>query len=160
MSIETRLVVAAVGSRLAHDDAVGLELVEALIPPAGVTRLLWEDADALTLAHELLQLSHPLLLIDCADLGLPAGQWRHLDLAEVRLGQAWGSVSCHGLGLAEALEIARQLGFEQRVQLFLVQPYDLLPGSGLSPEMRLRFPELQQALQATVAQLLPREDAA
>ena len=153
MSIEATLTVVGIGSRLSRDDAIGLELVQALSAPPGVGVLLWEDADALTLAHELLQLTTPLLVVDCADMRLAPGTWRSFPLDGSA--QAWsGSViSTHGLGMAEALTIARQLGFQQPVKVFGVQPFDIRPGTGLSTPMAQRLESLQQALRETVADL-------
>jgi hypothetical protein len=59
------------------------------------------------------------------------------------------SVSTHGLGLAEGLELARTLGFNQPASIFGIQPFDLSPGQGLTPEMTSRFPLLLAALRET-----------
>jgi hypothetical protein len=56
------------------------------------------------------------------------------------------SVSTHGMGLAEGLELARTLGFDQSARIFGVQPFDLSPGQGLTPEMTSRFPSLLDSL--------------
>lgn len=155
MSIERRLTVAGIGSLLSRDDAIGLELVRDLPTPSGVETLLWEDADALTLAHELLQLATPVLIVDCADMRLAPGSWRAFSLDDAGLAPATDAVSTHGLGLAEALAIARQLGFGQTLRVFGVQPYDIRSGAGLSAAMAGRLGVLRQALGETVAGLLP-----
>jgi hypothetical protein len=55
--------------------------------------------------------------------------------------------------MAEALTIARQLGFQQPVKVFGVQPFDIRPRTGLSAPMAQRLDALQQALRETVADL-------
>ncbi|MBF0626663.1 MAG: hydrogenase maturation protease [Magnetococcales bacterium] len=149
--------VIGVGSRGARDDAIGLLLVEALAQSTaspGLTPLLWEDADALTVAHDLLALTEPVLIVDCANMGLEGGAWRHFRPRDGELKITRDALSTHGLGMAEALEIACGLGFDHPVRVFGVQPFDLSPQPGLTPEMAQRMPELLTGLQTVVTRLL------
>ena len=149
------LVVAGIGGRLASDDGIGVALVEALQadPPAGVRPVSWADTDALTLTEELLQLDAPVLLVDCADLASGPGTWRLLPRTEIRLGTGWSSVSSHGFGLAEALELADGLGLREAVHLFCVQPFQRRAGEGLSADMSRLFSSLETALRASIDEL-------
>jgi len=152
-----RLTVAGVGSFLSCDDAIGLRLVEAYARqplPSGVTTQPWEDADALTLADNLLESDEPLLLVDCADMGLTAGSWRVFAGDEARFRCHSDALSTHGLGVAEALAIARELGREAAVHLFGVQPFDLSPRPGLSDGMQECFAALFTALSESVDTIL------
>lgn len=151
-----RLVVAGLGCRLRGDDAVGLALVAGFAPPPGVERCLWEDADALTLAHDLLELQAPVLLVDCARMGLKAGAWRCFRADEARLAMMAGVVSSHGPGLSEALALAKALGFDGAAHIFGVEPASLEYGAGLSPMMTARLPALRRALVETVDGMLQR----
>jgi hydrogenase maturation protease len=161
--------VVGLGSEVAGDDAIGLALVEkvrerlesprrvplraAASDDEPVACVLWPDADALTVAHDLLEMTGAVLLVDCADMGLAPGSARLLGAAEVRVKVKHSPVSVHGLGLAEALELARRLGFTQPVHFFAVQPYDLAPGTGLSAEMAARLPELVVDLEGAARRL-------
>jgi hydrogenase maturation protease len=156
--------VVGLGSELAGDDAIGLILVRQLrerldqgprpVPiRAAATCLLWPEADALTIAHDLLAMNDAVLLVDCADMGLPPGSARLLAGAEVRLQVKHSPVSVHGLGVAEALELARRLGFAHPVSFFAVQPYDLRPGTGLSADMAARVPGLLAELERAARDL-------
>lgn len=147
------LTVAGVGSHLRGDDAVGLRLVERLPDCGQVARVLWEDADALSLTHELLGLDGPALIVDCADMGLPPGEFRVFDETAVRLVTRADTVSTHGFGLADALALARELGFGQAVTFFGVQPQQLELAGELSPLLAARFDALRSALASTVAGL-------
>ncbi|MBF0137094.1 MAG: hydrogenase maturation protease [Magnetococcus sp. DMHC-1] len=152
----TDFIVVGIGSRYGRDDAIGLALVEALPTISDqhrVTSLLWEDADALTLAHDLLELSGPVLIVDCADMGLESGAWRFFSWAAEEDQPHRSSISTHGLGMAEAIALARGLGFVHAVHVFGIQPFDLSPVPGLTPEMRERFPHVLAALVATVDRL-------
>lgn len=152
-----RLTVAGIGSPVSCDDGVGLTLVRAWSENTrlpGVTACLWEDADALTLAYRLLESRQPVLIVDCADMGLESGCWRLFSEGNAVLNMQFRTLSSHGLGLAEALSIGRALGLSREVHLFGVQPFDLAPICGLSPEMKDCLPGLLEALQETVESLV------
>lgn len=148
-----RVLVAAVGSRACGDDAVGLVLAERLRGDAGVDVALWEDRDALDVAGALLEGDGPVVLVDCADMGLPPGSWRLLGEGVAR--DHRDTVSTHGLGLADALTLARALGCERDVRLFGVQPFDVRPGRvGLSEGLAGGLEELVRALREVVGQVV------
>lgn len=158
LPVNNNLTVIGLGSRHSRDDAVGLVLVESLRDwgvGVRVTTQLWEDADALTLAHDLLALTGPALVVDCADMGLAGGEWRFFQEGTQPILQKNGSVSTHGLGLASALTLARGLGYEHPVWLFGVQPFDLSPAFGLTPDMENHLAVLHSALIQAVQQVAP-----
>ncbi len=158
------LTVAGIGSRHSSDDAIGLWLVDNLGElPKGVRRAQWEDADALGLAHLLLETAGPLLIVDCAEMGLGGGEWRCFAAtaeANMKLIPRSRSISTHGLGLAEALAIARQLGQGGVVNIFAVQPFELglrPPAENtLSEAMQARLPQLLTALRQSIDTLRKR----
>lgn len=138
-----------IGSRLGGDDAVGIVLVEILVEEDALTEkdtLLLENADAATVAATLLEIRRPVLLVDCADMGEPPGTHRTFDEKTATLKLRDDAASTHGLGLADALRLARTLGFEQPVTIFAVQPFDLSPSPNLTSEMHERLPGMMEAL--------------
>lgn len=136
------------GSSLGRDDAIGLALVRALSgeAPFEARCVLLESADAATVASLLLEWQRPVVFVDAADMDIPPGEYRFFPDKDASILLKTSSVSTHGLGLAEGLELARTLGFEQPVRVFGVQPFDLSPGQELTPEMVSRFPLLLDAL--------------
>lgn len=136
-----------IGSQVRTDDAIGLRLVENLSGHDGVQTHLWNDRDALDLASLLLDLDAPVLLVDCAQMGIEPGQGRAFGLQDAILKRHASTMSTHGFGLSEALGLAQQLGFSWPVRFFAVQPFELQLASGLSAPM-------QQALAGLQAQLL------
>lgn len=156
MGQDKPLTLAGVGSRFSRDDEIGLRLVEAIAgrgSTSAVECCLWEDADALTLANELLELDRDVVIVDCADMGLASGSWRLFADEAARLRICNDPLSTHGLGLAEALSLARSLGCTNSIRIFGVQPFDLSPVPGLSAQMLAVFPDLLAALENA----LPRE---
>ncbi len=164
---EARLLVAGVGSYLSGDDEIGLALVEAfadrsdISPSTGsqVAIALWSDADALTLANELVNLTMPVLLVDCADMRMQGGSWRLFSAEKAKLDAPVRALSTHGLGLVDALRIAQELGFRQHVHFFGIQPFDLTPRRGLSVRMQACFADLHDALALSVDSLLSGEES-
>lgn len=151
------IVVAGIGSYCSSDDEIGLALVRQLQLP-NVETVLWEDADALTVAHELLQCERPIVLVDCADMRLMAGSWRFYRTADIRLNKKIRALSTHGLGIAEAIDLAEQLGCKRSIYIFAIQPYSLSPKSGLTQPMQLKVAELMASLVSSIVALdIPRE---
>jgi hydrogenase maturation protease len=140
------ILVAAVGCYSAGDDAIGLHLAKdlAALNPDVELRL-WEDADSLTVAQELLETKSDILLLDCADMGLPAGSTRIFRRESIRFRTS--SVSTHGFGLAEAVDLACTLGFSSDIRIFGIQPFDCSPGKSLSEAMWECYPAILRELQ-------------
>jgi|LSQX01.2.fsa_nt_gb hydrogenase maturation protease len=136
--------IVGLGTRHSGDDEIGLALVSALSrEPAFLSRcVLMECADAATIALALLEWNRPVVLVDAADMRLAPGECRCFSDREASVLIRTSSVSTHGLGLAEGLEIARALDYAHPVRIFGVQPFDLSPGRGLSSDMEARFPLL------------------
>ena len=107
---------------------------------------LWEDKDALSVASELLEINTPILIVDCADMGLCAGDYRCFNVEEVQLVGHMQAISTHGLGFTEALQLAQTLGFEQPLSVFAVQPEQLEQGLSLSPVLEQKKNQLAAAL--------------
>jgi hydrogenase maturation protease len=140
--------VVGVGTPASGDDEIGLVLVRALSREEEYSdhcRLL-ECADAATVASSLLDWQRPVILVDAADMGLITGAYRFFPDSNATMTLKNSSVSTHGLGLAEGLELARTLGFDRPLHIFGVQPFDLSPKQGLSREMSKLFPFLLDSL--------------
>lgn len=140
--------IVGLGTLLSSDDEIGLALVSALAREKGFEKrcLLLENCDAATVAASLIEWHHSVLLVDAAAMGIAPGEYRFFADSDASVILKNSSVSTHGLGLAEGLELARVLGFDQSVYIFGVQPFNLAPGQGLTPEMTARFPALLGAL--------------
>jgi hydrogenase maturation protease len=145
--------IAGLGTLLGGDDEIGLALVRALSRDAGFAAhcVILESADAATVASLLLEWNEPVVLVDAVDMNLDPGDCRFFSDKDASVILKTGSVSTHGLGLAEGLELARALGFDPSVFIFGVQPFSLSPGQGLTPEMAARFPSLLEALKNACA---------
>jgi len=140
--------IVGLGSYFGHDDEIGLALVQALSAEEAFEArcTLLEIADAATIASVILEWQQPVILVDAANMSLAPGEFLFFSDRDASVILKTGSVSTHGMGLAEGLGLARTLGFDQAACIFGVQPFDLSPGEGLTPEMKSRFPSLLAAL--------------
>lgn len=139
MSLATRIAVIGVGNEFRHDDGVGWAVVARLAEraegrslPRGTALLvcdgdparlitLWDGADlaiVVDAAH-----AHP---------GHP-GRLHRLELDRERLSPSVGTTSSHGLGLGEAVELARELDrLPAHLVVYAVEGADNSLGTGLS----------------------------
>jgi hydrogenase maturation protease len=140
--------IVGLGTCLGRDDEIGIALVQELARDGAFDKrcVLLESADAATVASLLLEWLRPVILVDAANMNLAPGEYRFFSDRDASVILKTSSVSTHGMGLAEGLELARTLGFDQAACIFGVQPFDLSPGQGLTPEMATRFPSLLDAL--------------
>lgn len=147
--------VVGVGTPAGSDDEIGLALVRALSREEVYNRhcRLLEGADAAAVASSLLEWQQPVILVDAADMGLVTGAYRFFPDRIATMTLKNSSVSTHGLGLAEGLELARTLGFDHPIHIFGVQPFDLSPKQGLSREMLKLFPFLLDSLKNACSRL-------
>lgn len=157
MSPRTRIAVIGVGNEFRRDDGVGWAVLARLrerggqqsLPPGTVlatcdgdpARLigLWEGAGLAVVvdaAH-----AHP---------GVP-GRVHRLELDSGRIAQP-PTTSSHGLGLGEAVELARVLGvLPDHLVVYAVEGAESALGTGLSPAVAAAVEPLAQAVEDEIA---------
>jgi hydrogenase maturation protease len=131
-----RLLVVGCGNFLMGDDGAGVEVVQRLIEVRQSTDcqlclMLSGGVDLL----EMLPSADLILFVDAVTSGAPVGTLHLVPLlaAEVVL-RSLGSVSTHGWGLLETLELARALGRPlPRAMLLGVEIGEVTPGAQRSP---------------------------
>ena len=151
-----RLIVAGLGNRTRGDDGIGVYLVESIqytLPP-GVDGVVWEGADAYTLAQELIERERPVLFVDCAQMGAAPGTSRWWPEATANMVLSTAGNSTHGFRLGDGIDLARGLGFEQPLYFFGVQPASIGHGLHLSREVQEACAVLEQSLLSTIDALL------
>ncbi|WP_329600055.1 hydrogenase maturation protease [Streptomyces pseudovenezuelae] len=157
MSLRTRIAVIGVGNEFRRDDGVGWAVLDRLreraterpLPPGTVlatcdgdpARLigLWEGAGLAVVvdaAH-----AHPGTPGRVHRLELDAGQLAHPP-----------TTSSHGLGLGEAVELARVLGvLPDHLVVYAVEGADSALGTGLSPAVAAAVEPLVRAVESEAA---------
>ncbi len=131
------LTLIAIGNRSMGDDGIGLLVVESIKKqlPDDIDVQIWENMDALSVTAELLEIQTAIVIVDCADMGLNAGESKWFKQSECVLSQHLNLISTHGFGFAEALALAETLGFKQKLFFFAIQPSDISFDSAFNNEI-------------------------
>ncbi len=157
----TKRAVIGLGNILMGDDGVGVRLVEMLReqversewrPPEG-TELVAAGADALLAGSIIADCPHA-LLIDAADMGSEAGDYRVFRPQEARLSCSEEARSAHTLPVSQVLEMIDALGSPCALRVMGVQSGQMAVGGGLSDAVQSRVPEMLQRIKEEVS-LLP-----
>ncbi|MGA2111586.1 MAG: hydrogenase maturation protease [Anaerolineales bacterium] len=139
----------AVGDTLRADDGAGAAVLEELREsrrlPAAV-RLLDAGTAGLDIALTLGEVARA-IIVDAADLGMPAGNWTRLGGDGLGLvGHHEGS-STHSAGLADALALGEALGLlPEELVLYAIQPETLSFQEGLSAPVARAVPQVTSAI--------------
>ena len=139
-------VVAGTGNPWRRDDGAGREVVRRLRSHAlpGV-RLMELDGQADELI-EAWQGADLALVVDAVSSGAAPGTIHRLDGAEP-LPTALFTRSTHGFGVAQAVELARNLGrLPRRLIIYGIEGGDFAAGEGLSPEVAAAVAEVVERI--------------
>ena len=126
-----------VGNPDRGDDAVGRAVVRHLRRQGGVVAELVEHPGEATGLMALLQAAGTTVIVDAAvSETAPPGTLRRIDAGAGPLPSDLATLSSHGLGLAQAIELARALGvLPARCILVAVEARSFGTGEPLSPEV-------------------------
>jgi len=129
-----RIVVVCMGNRFRGDDGVGPAVGERVRAqaPKGVSVTVFEEEP--TRLIDALGDADVALVVDAVSTGAPAGTLHRFDASDTPVPSRELRSSTHGLGIGEALELARALGrLPARTVVFGVEGSDFLARDGLSP---------------------------
>ncbi len=133
---EPHAAVIALGNPLRADDGAGPAVLRRLAgrAPDGV-RLLESGGDPAELLAAWDGLER-VVIVDAVRTGAPPGTLHRFDASTRPLPARTAGASTHGLGLAEALELARALGrLPRRVLVVGIEAADERAGGALSPQV-------------------------
>ena len=152
---KTRITLIAVGNRNMGDDGIGPVLLEEIKTQLSdnIDIHFWESKDALSVAAELLEIHNPIVIIDCADMGLNGGDFKWFDRSQCLLENHFELLSTHGFGFAEALTLVEQLGFKQDLYFFAIQPVVIDFAQPISSGLYNKIPSLANELLKQLNQL-------
>ena len=147
-----RRIVIGIGNPERGDDAAGRETVRRLRATMPADVAIAEADGETTSLLALLDGAAATFWVDACASGAPAGTIRRFDLAEDRLPPTASAVSSHGIGLAEALELARVLGqLPARCVVYAIEGQSFAAGVGLSPAVERAVVEVVQRLCSELA---------
>lgn len=148
----SNITVIGIGQSLRGDDAVGLEAVrrwrEQFNETASRPEVQVEVCELPGLGLlDLFEGADSVLLVDAVQSGASPGTIHRVGPGELAAFAA-GSTSAHGWGVAETLELARQLGLPlPRIHLIGIEAGQMEIGAGLSAEVEAVIPKVCLAIE-------------
>ena len=146
-------VLIALGSRFRGDDGIGPFVAERLKPRLTDCAVVEGAGDALAIinAWECALLT---VVVDAASSGAPPGTIHRLEIGKSPLPKDLARCSSHGVGLYEALELARVLGrMPDRLVIYAVEAKTFAQGAPLSPEVAHAAERVVRDVEAELASL-------
>jgi len=157
--VPPRATVLGIGNADRGDDAAGREVARLLRHglPAAV-RVLERNGEATGLLDHLDGADAAFLVDACAPSGLP-GRVHRFDLATSPVPVRGLAGSTHGLGLTEAVELARALGrLPPLCILYAIEGKCFDEGAPLSPELGTSIHDVAGRIRAEISRLIPAAD--
>ncbi|MFJ1704956.1 hydrogenase maturation protease [Kitasatospora sp. NPDC088346] len=159
MDSTARVTVIGVGNEYRRDDGAGWAVVALLAERAGRMPLPGRPALVVCDGDPARLISHwdgaeLAVVVDAAHAhpGQP-GRVHRLELSGGPLARSEGAASSHGLGLGDAVELARELDrLPRRLVVYAVEGADCSPGTGLSAPVRAAVERLAERIVARLAQ--------
>jgi hydrogenase maturation protease len=159
-----RRIVVGVGNPERGDDAAGHAVAQLLCDapanvPMNVNEERWEiaqhDGEATTLLS-LLDGKSEAFLIDACRSGAPCGTVQRFDVATAPLPLSVSSLSTHGFGLGEAIELGRALGqLPSRCVVYAIEGASFATGAPLSAAVSAAVAQVAAWLQAEITRKSP-----
>jgi hydrogenase maturation protease len=154
-----RLALIGIGNRLRRDDAAGLEVARrlALVRPAGV-RVMEEEGEPASLIEAWAGVAEA-LVVDGVSSGAEPGTLHRFDATEAPLAAELFRPSTHALGVAEAVELARELDrMPRRLAVYGIEGESFEIGEGLSPAVEAAVEQLVAELCGELGGAGPAEE--
>jgi hydrogenase maturation protease len=154
------LALIGIGNRFRRDDAAGLEVASRLraTRPPGV-RILEEEGEPGTLIQDF-ELMKEVLIVDAISTGGRPGDLYRFDATHHPLPAETFRPSTHSLGVADAVELARELDrLPDRIAVYGIEGANFEAGEGLSPMVLATVEALVDELHAELGGEEPVEAA-
>lgn len=148
------IVVVGVGNPTRGDDAIGRLIAKALAAKQLPDIRVFESEGQATHLLEVLADAEEVILIDACQSGGAVGTIYRYEASQKPIPAAIGSVSSHGFGLVDALELARS--FRQLPRccvVFALEGEDFTHGAPLSAQVAAQFDELVTRVEQEIAHM-------
>lgn len=149
------LLVIGIGNDYRHDDAAGLLVARRLkalnIPDVRIVESDGQPPRLLELWHD----ASMVIVIDAVSSGAAPGTIHWFDLEQEGVPADLVQISSHGLGVAQAIELARALGrVPAKIKLFGIEGKNFEQGEGLTPEVAESLPAVVSCVRETLHDLM------
>ena len=153
-----RQLLIGVGNPDRGDDGAGRRVAQTLAGELpGDIEVLQLSGEAAELVSQL-QGAQAVILVDASSSGAPAGTVQRFDVVAEPLPRELFAVSTHGVGVADAIELARALGDLPAVCIvYAIEAKCFDAGEPLSAPVTAALPEVAARVRAEFEQLASRE---
>lgn len=143
-----KVLVIGAGNPLRSDDGIGHMALQRLQRESALTGARLEEigTDGLALIDLVRTHEGPIALVDAMDMGIRPGETRVFRPEDVRMRVKSDSLSTHGLGLADVLQLMEALHLKVDLTLIGMQPESLDYGEKLSQSVSSQFEELLKTI--------------
>lgn len=136
------LKVIGLGNVLRGDDGIGPMVIEQLEELGDESiQLIDAGADPFTLLEHLIE-SDPLLIIDCAEMGMLPGSTHLFSIYDAKFRESANSISLHGFSFADVYRMAAEIGVLAPCKIIGVQPKNIGFCDKLSDEVKASIPTI------------------
>ncbi len=137
------LKVIGLGNSLRGDDGIGPQIIQNLVNEGAGNYYDLCDAgsDPFDILEKLLQ-PEPVLVIDCARMGLKPGSVRRISAKETGFPESTYGLSLHGFNLADVWKMAQTMGVENDLIVIGVEPEKMNFNTGLSVAVQKSIPTI------------------
>ncbi len=137
------LKVLGIGNTLRGDDGIGPSVIEELqkenLPES--IQLFDIGSDAFSIIDHF-ENEHPVLVIDCAQMGKEPGEVVKFDVKDENLPILDKAISIHGFGFSDVYKMAKNLYENIQCTIIGIQPKSLEFNTGLSDEIKNKIPSI------------------
>ncbi|MCK4796475.1 MAG: hydrogenase maturation protease [Spirochaetes bacterium] len=137
------VLILGIGNPIRKDDGIGPAIITHLQNSREYNHVDFLDGgtDGLSLI-EYIKDYKKVIIIDAVDMGASPGDIRLFSPDEVKLNIITESLSTHGFGLAEVIDLIKKLGIKVDLKIIGIQPKDISLGQGLNKEISAKIGEI------------------
>ena len=139
------LKVIGLGNSLRGDDGIGPQIIKNLLneEAGNYYDLCDAGSDPFAILEKLLQ-PEPVLVIDCARMGLKPGSVRRISAKDSGFLESTYGLSLHGFNLADVWKMAQTMGVENDLIVIGVEPEKMAFNTGLSVAVQKSIPTIMK----------------
>ncbi|MEW6697095.1 MAG: hydrogenase maturation protease [Bacillota bacterium] len=150
----SEITVLGLGNPLLRDDGVGPKVIEELNQrclPEGVTAT--TAGGPFYLYQDIFARSNHIIVVDAMQGGGPTGSLYLMKPGDIK-GETESITAKHEDDFLTVVEIMKYFGFAPEVTIIGIEPGDISPGLGLTPELARRLPDINKKIRAVIDRVI------
>jgi len=150
MASSDKTLILGVGNTLRQDDGIGPIVINQLKEEnLNNVDLIDGGTDGLTL-FEYIKKYQNAIIIDAVEMGHEPGEIKLFTPAEVKLNVVSDTLSTHGFGLKEIIELMQSLEVKTNLKIIGIQPKSIDYGEGLTSEISTKVEKVKNLVKENI----------